>query len=70
MKGKMPPAVMAKMTSKMGMSRGKPMMDDEMAEGEMPTMPMKAKVHKTPNGKMMKGADMQKPKSKPKMKKK
>ncbi len=66
----MPPALIAKMTSKMGMTKDMPMMDDEAAEGEMPTMPMKAKVHKMPNGKMMKDSDMKKPKAKPKMGKK
>lgn len=71
MKGKMPPVLIAKMTSKMGMSKSKPdMMDDELGEGELPMMPMKAKVHKMPNGKMMRDTEMQKPKSKPKKGKK
>ncbi len=69
MKGKMPPAMMAMMQSKMGMSKKKPMMDDEAAEGEVAVIPMKSKskkamskMHKMPNGKMMKDSEMSKKK--------
>ena len=68
-KGKIPAFMMAKMSSKMGMSKNKPMMDDEEAEGELAVIPMKSKskramskAHKMPNGKMMKDSEMSKKK--------